>query len=56
MIITTMDSQGMLDALRAEGIPATIIGRVVQGDSYVIENGDRVLLSPPETDELFKVV
>lgn len=56
MIITTMDSQGMLDALRAEGIPATIIGRVVQGDSYVIENGERVLLSPPETDELFKVV
>lgn len=56
MIITTKDSEGLLKKLMDQGIRATIIGRVIQGESLLIDKGRMNKLSPPESDELFKVL
>ncbi len=56
MIIVCSDAQTMLGELKAGGIPATIIGKITEGER-IIERGDtREIISPPEKDELYKVI
>jgi hydrogenase maturation factor len=38
------------------GIPASVIGRITDGNDRVIVNGDeKRYLEPPKSDELYKV-
>lgn len=55
MLITCRDGQGMLEALNREGIPASIIGEVVEEGRTLVAGEREVPIDPPESDELYKV-
>jgi hydrogenase expression/formation protein HypE len=55
MLITCRDGQGMLEALNREGIPASIIGEVVEEGRTLVSGEREMPIDPPESDELYKV-
>lgn len=55
MLITCRDGQGMLEALNREGIPASIIGEVVEEGRTLVSGEREEPIDPPESDELYKV-
>ncbi|MDF2532169.1 MAG: hydrogenase maturation factor [Clostridia bacterium] len=55
MIITCSKGNELVQHLKAAGITAAVIGKIVEKDKTVIENGIRKELDPPGPDELFKV-
>lgn len=56
MLITTNKSEELLEAFNKEGIKATIIGKVIKGQSVLVNKGIETPINPPDSDELFKVV
>ncbi|HHT51198.1 MAG TPA: AIR synthase [Eubacteriaceae bacterium] len=56
MLITTNKPGKLLEAFKKEGIKATIIGKVVEGRSVLVNNGIETSINPPSSDELYKVV
>lgn len=55
MLITTDNSQRMMDELSDAGIMATQIGEITGSDVCIIENGRRTILAPPDADALFGI-
>jgi hydrogenase expression/formation protein HypE len=55
MLITCRDGEGMLEALNREGIPASIIGEVVEEGRTLVSGEREMPIDPPESDELYKV-
>ncbi len=45
----------MLEALNREGIPASIIGEVVEEGRTLVSGEREEPIDPPESDELYKV-
>lgn len=57
MLIAANGGTNLVQKLAQEGIEATIIGCVVEGNDRIIVNGEeRRYLEPPKEDELYKVV
>ncbi len=56
MIITCKNSDRMLNALKETGIQAVEIGEIIEKDRVLVEEGREVPISPPESDELYKVL
>ena len=57
MLIVTDKGNQLVDSLKAEGIPAAVIGYIKEGNDRVILNEEeRRFLEPPKADELYKVV
>ncbi|NLY61632.1 MAG: AIR synthase [Clostridiales bacterium] len=57
MIIVTPDGEQLLKLLSNAGVSATIIGKVVGGTTpLVIYDGEKHVLEPPESDELYKAI
>ncbi|MBB2184514.1 hydrogenase maturation factor [Lachnospiraceae bacterium MD1] len=57
MLIITDQANYLVDCLKAEGIPAAVIGRITQGnDRIIINEEERRFLEPPKSDELYKVM
>lgn len=57
MLIGTKDGQALVEALKAEGIHAALIGKVTAGNERLILGKDiRRTLKPPKSDELYKVL
>lgn len=56
MLITTNNSNKLLPALKEKGIQATIIGRVIEGQSVLVKEGIKTPINQPKSDELFKVI
>lgn len=57
MLIGTEHGNELVDALERAGIPATVIGRVVEGNDRIIINGEeKRFLEPPKADELYKAL
>lgn len=56
MLITTHQPEKLMISLKKKNIPVTKIGKVIQGTSTLIKNGERLPLAPPESDELFKII
>lgn len=55
MLICCPDGLRVIEALRAEDIPAALIGEVTAGGRYVVsKNGERREIEPPESDELWR--
>lgn len=54
MIITCSNGEALLELFRTEGIPAAIIGKIIEKDRIILENGEKRELEPPGPDELFK--
>lgn len=56
MLLSTDRGNELLESLKAEGIPATIIGKAVKGrERVVINEEEKRYLEPPKSDELYKV-
>lgn len=57
MLIITDKGNQLVDSLKAEGIPAAVIGSIKEGNDRIIINEDeRRFLEPPKADELYKVI
>lgn len=55
LVITCGDGAAMTAALAAEGIPATVVGRLADGNARVLTNGDEVrYLDRPHTDAILE--
>ena len=47
----------LAETLAKEGIPAAVIGRVTEGNDRIIINGEeKRFLTPPASDELYKII
>lgn len=54
MIMTTEDGLGLVEALRQENIPATVIGKITDSNDRIILNGDEVrYMDRPKTDAIY---
>lgn len=55
MLICCPDGRRVIEALRAEDIPAALIGEVTTGGRYLVrKDGTRRPIEPPEADELWR--
>ena len=56
MLMAAPDGEKLVDALHEHGIYACIIGKTNDSNDRVVMNdGERRFLTPPETDELYKI-
>ncbi len=56
LLIAIDRGHDLVDALAKEGIDASVIGKVTEGNDRVVINGDeKRFLEPPRPDELYKV-
>jgi hydrogenase expression/formation protein HypE len=53
MLITCSGGERLVELLRDNGIKAQIIGKIVDFGGYLVEDGERIEVQPPERDELF---
>ncbi len=57
MLMTAYDGHILIEELQKSGIHATIIGKIVESKNRIIIQSDtRRALTPPKTDELYKVI
>lgn len=56
MIISQEKKQELLNAFNKENIPAAEIGIVTEKGKYIVKNGRKIEIQPPESDELYKAV
>lgn len=57
LIIITPDGKGLVDKLSKEDIPATIIGRVIDTNDKLINNGEEIrYLDTPKRDEIYSII
>ena len=57
LLITTPDGEGLVRKLEQQGIPATVIGSLKEGNDKIIVNGDeKRYLESPQADEIHKVL
>lgn len=57
MLMTADDGNGLIEQLQKSGIHATIIGKIMASKNrIVIQSDTRRALTPPKTDELYKVM
>ena len=54
MIITCSDGEALIKRFNEEGIPAAIIGKIIEQGRKIIENGITKEMEAPGPDELFK--
>lgn len=55
LLMTTSDGEGLVEALAAKKIPATIIGRLTEGNDRVIHNDDEIrYLDRAAQDEIYR--
>lgn len=55
MLMAAADGAGLAEELKANGIPAAVIGKITDGSDRVLINGEhRRFLTPPHTDEIYK--
>ena len=57
LVMTAEDGQALVDALEAEGIPATIVGRVTDSKDRILVNEDEIrYMDKPKQDEIYREV
>ena len=57
MLIAAADGFTLVRELKRCGIDAAVVGKATDGNDRVVENnGERRFLTPPETDELYKLL
>jgi hydrogenase expression/formation protein HypE len=55
MLITSKNSSALIEIFNENGIKAEVIGNINGKGIYVIDNGNKSLIKPPEADELFSL-
>lgn len=55
MLITCKNGEGLVRLLKKDKINAKIIGKITESKGIMISNGVEKIVTPPETDDLFKI-
>ncbi len=55
MVITTPRGKELVKHLTNNKIKASIIGKITDGERCIIQNNHRLVLAPPDVDDLFKI-
>ncbi len=55
LLICTPFGEGLAARLRGQGINAAVIGKITDGRSIYIQEGEEHVLSSPESDEIYKI-
>ncbi len=54
LVMTAWDGEGLAAALKAAGIPATVVGKLTRGNDRILTNGDEIrYLDRPKRDEIY---
>lgn len=57
MLITCQDGAELIQRFRAQGIEASLIGRTTEETDIIgMKNNKRVIIAPPDVDELYKIM
>jgi len=56
MVIAIKDGQSCVNELHKNGIPATIIGKIKEGNIITVSDGNISPLTPQERDEIYKII
>lgn len=57
MLITAVDGKRLVDALKREGIPAAVIGKVTEGNKKIMKSaGGSYEIPEPRRDELYRLL
>ncbi len=56
MTVEKEKEKELLEKLRERGIPAAVIGEIVESGRYLVKDSRKTVVEPPERDELFKVI
>lgn len=56
MTVAQEDKQRLLEAFQKAEIEATEVGKIIEEERVIIKGGEKVVLAPPQTDELYKVI
>lgn len=56
MTVPPQHAEDLVDELQAEGISASVIGEITSKDVYLDKRGRLSYVTPPDSDELYKVV
>ncbi|SES90299.1 hydrogenase expression/formation protein HypE [Natronincola peptidivorans] len=56
MAVSPEKKQRLVDTFQKEGIAATEIGKIIEGERVLVKNSIRQVLEAPEIDELYKVI
>lgn len=55
MIITTPKGEELVSLLNESGINASVVGKIIKGESKIIIDGCEHILDQPEADEIYKI-
>jgi len=55
MLITTRNTENVMEALNAKNIKASLIGRITEKEIIMLSDGKYELIDPPDADELFSL-
>ena len=55
MIMTAFEGEKIVSALAQKGIESTIIGKITQGEKWILKNGQKYPLQQPKSDALYRV-
>lgn len=57
LVMTGTDGQALAEALRREGIPAAVVGKITDSNDRIILNEDEIrYMDRPRTDEIYKSI
>lgn len=55
MLITVSDGNGLVERLKEFGIEASVIGKICEKETILIDGSKEFLVDPPKRDELFNI-
>ena len=56
MLMTCSDGGNLVEEMHMQGIPATVIGKIKEGNIITVSAGQVSVLQPQERDEIYKVI
>ncbi|KMT23268.1 AIR synthase family protein [Clostridium cylindrosporum] len=55
MIITTPRGEELVSLFREKGINSAVVGKITTGDNLIIKDNNKMKLTQPESDEIYKI-
>ncbi|WP_040212402.1 AIR synthase family protein [Clostridium polynesiense] len=55
MFITAPEGERIIKELELKGIKGTLVGKITDKEGYILKDGNKIPVEPPQRDELFKI-
>lgn len=56
MLITCENGEDLVKLLKENKIYAKVIGKITASKGIMVSNGEKIVVTPPETDDLFRII